>query len=554
MRILLLFSAFVGIIIIPTKAREVHVSSIVRQKVGNKIYLYESSSYRNADGKPRNKRVPIGKIDPSTNKPIYKAEYLIRMAAAGKKLEENTPIKAFTEDAIRQSSVLEFGAQYLFSNIGQNIGLLDALTKALPSIYQEIFMLACFLVASGDPFIYCEEWLSKTAHPEISSLSSQRISELLQRVTPEEREAFYQSWCTLRSEQEYLALDITSTSSYSTGIQDVEWGYNRDNEHLPQINLCMLMGETSRLPVYQVPYSGSLKDVSTLETTLSKMSALSTQLNTLVVMDKGFFSTRNVNAMLNSPEPTRFVIAMPFTSKFAQKMVESERKDIDCLDKTLVIGEQSLRAITKKRAWDKEHQLYTHVYYDAMKAAKCREELYAYVATLKEQAEADPVVAQNDAESQKYLIIRKSELAPTGYTINLREEVVAQNLKHAGWLVVLSNDVVDAKKALMIYRQKDVVEKGFWRLKTQLDLGRLRVHRDDSMQNKLFIGFIALILMSYIHTVMLDKALYKNMTMKKMIMSLSKLKIQNINGTRILFPLTKEQKIIYEAFSVKVPV
>ena len=130
---------------------------------------------------------------------------------------------------------------------------------------------------------------------------------------------------------------------------------------------------------------------------------------------------------------------------------------------------------------------------------------------------------------------------------------MAKSLRHAGWLVVLSNDVADAKQALMIYRQKDVVEKGFWRLKTQLDLGRLRVHRDDSMQNKLFIGFIALILMSHIHTVMLDKALYKNMTMKKMMMTLSKLKIQNINGSSILFPLTKEQKIIYEAFSINDP-
>ena len=530
------------------------MSSIVRQTVGNKIYLYESTSYRNVEGKPRNKRVPIGKIDPSTNQPIYKAEYLDRMVESGAQFAEVAPLKTFTLNEIRQSSVLEFGAQYLFRNIAQNIGLLDALQKALPNTHQEIFMLACFLVTSGDPFLYCEEWLSKTAHPEISSLSSQRISDLLQIITPEEREAFYQTWCALRAEQEYLALDITSTSSYSTGIQDVEWGYNRDNEHLPQINLCMLMGETSRLPIYQVPYSGSLKDVSTLETTLLKMDAISAKKKTLIVMDKGFFSTRNVNAMLNRPEPTRFIIAMPFTSKFAQGMVDSERKDIDCLDKTLVIGEQSLRAVTKKRAWNKDHKLYTHVYYDAMKGAKIREELYAYVASLREQAEADPVVAQTDSESQKYLIIRKSEHAPTGYTINIREELVAQKLKNAGWLVVLSNDVVDAKRALVIYRQKDVVEKGFWRLKTQLDLGRLRVHRDDSMQNKLFIGFIALILMSYLHTVMSDKALYKKMTIKKMLMTLSKLKTQNINGSRILFPLTKEQKIIYNAFSVIEPV
>ena len=91
-------------------------------------------------------------------------------------------------------------------------------------------------------------------------------------------------------------------------------------------------------------------------------------------------------------------------------------------------------------------------------------------------------------------------------------------------------------------------------MKTQLDLGRLRVHRDDSMQNKIFIGFIALILMSYIHTVMLDQGLYKNMTIKKMIMTLAKLKVQYINDQSILFPLTKEQKMIYKAFAIKQPV
>jgi hypothetical protein len=54
--------------------------------------------------------------------------------------------------------------------------------------------------------------------------------------------------------------------------------------------------------------------------------------------DINSFSTRNVNAMLSRPEPTRFIIAMPFTSKFAQQMVDSERKNIDCLDNMLVIG------------------------------------------------------------------------------------------------------------------------------------------------------------------------------------------------------------------------
>ncbi len=147
----------------------------MRQKVGDKIYLYESVSYRNEDGKPRNKRVSIGKIDPSTNKPIYKANYLARMVGSSVQFDKSAPIKTFTVDEIRQSSILEFGAQSLFKNIAQNIGLLDAIQTSFPNSHQEIFMLACFLVISGDPFLYCEEWLSKTTHPKISSLSSQLI-------------------------------------------------------------------------------------------------------------------------------------------------------------------------------------------------------------------------------------------------------------------------------------------------------------------------------------------------------------------------------------------
>lgn len=530
------------------------MSSIIRQKVGDKTYLYESVSYRNAEGKPRNKRVPIGKIDPSTGQPVYKPEYLARMAASGAIAEMAASIQTFTSEDIRRSSVLEFGAMYLLQNIAQQIGLLSALQSALPKHHQEIFTLACYLVSSGDPFLYCEEWLSKTSCLDVGSLSSQRISELLQAITSDQREAFYQAWCKQRSEQEYLALDITSTSSYSELIQDVEWGYNRDKEQLPQINICMLMGETSRLPIYQVLYSGSLKDVSTLETTLSKMDAISGGKPTLTVMDKGFFSTRNVNAMLNRVLPVQFVIAVPFTSSFAKKMVSSERKDIDRLQHTLVIGEDSLRAVTKERVWNENHRLHTHVYYHAMQALKLREELYAHVTVLKERAEAHPLAALKDEESGKYLIIRKSENTLSGYTVNIREEVVDKELETAGWLVVLSNDVSDAKEALSIYRQKDVVEKGFLRLKTQLDLGRLRVHRDDSMQNKVFIGFIALILMSHMHKVMLDQRLYKKMTMKKLLLLLSKLRVQHINDQRILFPLTKEQKAIYKAFSVKEPV
>jgi len=529
------------------------LSSIVRQKVGKHVYLYESVSYRNAEGKPRNKRVPIGKIDAKTGQPIYNGVYLARMAEQGTPIPLPVVPPTFTVADIQHSCVKEFGAMYLLERMAEQIELTQALTEAFPLRHPEIFMLACYLVASGDPFLYCEDWLSRTEVAAVGSLSSQRISELLAAITFEERERFYQLWCKRRSEREYLALDITSASSYSSLIEEVEWGYNRDQEQLPQINICMLVGEASRLPIYQVIYSGSLKDVSTLHTTLDKLAAISQGKPTLAVMDKGFYSAKNVNAMLKGKGAVRFVISVPFTASFAKKLVHSERKDIDQLQHTIVVGGESIRAVTKRRSWSSTAEVYAHVYYNAMKAARLREELYAHVTALKEQAQANPAKAQQDEACVKYLIIRKSETSEFGYTINVREDVVAQALETAGWLVIISNDVADAKEALTIYRHKDVVEKGFLQLKNRLDLDRLRVHQEDRMHNKVFVGFLALILMSQLHRVMLDKQLYKRMTMKKMLLSLAKLRVQHINGERILFPLTKEQKEIYTAFRVKEP-
>lgn len=528
------------------------MTSIVKLKSGDKIYLYESFSFRNAEGKPRNKRVMIGKIDPVSGNPIYKSNYLERMAENGTPIEISPTNPVFSVNDVRNSTVKEYGAYYLLNQIAESTGLLDSLQQAMPKYWQELFMLACYLVSSGEPFLYCESWISETESLPVGSMSSQRISELLSDLTINEREAFYQAWCQLRSEQEYLALDITSISSYSELIDDVEWGYNRDHEALPQINLCMLMGEKSKLPIYQAIYSGSLKDVSTLKTTLAKIDALSGGKPLLLVMDKGFFSMKNINDLLGTNQ-LRFVMAVPFLTNFAKDQVENEKKEIDCVENTLVIGSNSIRAVTKNGVWIEDQPIYVHTFYNVLKAMKIREDLYAHVVLLKELAQKNPTDEKLKDEFEKYLFIELSEESPQEYEVTLNKNAINVELQHAGWMVLISNDIANKKDALLIYHQKDVVEKGFLRLKKSLDLGRLRVHRENSMQNKTFVGFLALILLSQIHNVMLDQNLYRTMTMKKLLMTISKLRVQYINGVRILFPLTKQQKLIFKAFGVDLP-
>ena len=138
------------------------------------------------------------------------------------------------------------------------------------------------------------------------------------------------------------------------------------------------------------------------------------------------------------------------------------------------------------------------------------------------------------------------------YKIN--HKAVEKELETAGYLVLITNRIKNAEEALGWYRAKDVVEKGFLKLKNAVDLGRLRVHSQESMQNKIFIGFIALVLLSHINKVMVDKKMYRNMAMKDLFLILKKLRIQRIAGEEILFPVTAEQRKIFTSFSVKTPV
>jgi transposase len=524
------------------------VSCIIESKSGGHVYLYESESYRDKEGKVKNKRRIVGKIDSKTGERIFKPWYIEEkgISALGESAQTQ---QIYSYNDVKSSTVKEYGSFYLLNSIANQIGLIEIMTKLFPKTWNELMNLAFYMVASGEPAMYCEDWLYKSECLISRTLSSQRISELVASITAEDRMNFYEAWGEYRCENEYIALDITSVSTYSEQINDAEWGYNRDKEKLPQINICMLVGEKSRLPIMQVVYSGSLKDVSTLKSTLEMASSLSLN-NISLVMDKGFSSTKNINQML-ADVSMRFLMAIPFTLGFAKKQVTSECKDIDRIENTIIVGQDVLRGVTKKRSWNTEKAVYAHIYLDTDTALRAKNKLYAKVRTIIECVKEEPDKYTDHADAKKYLIIRKSDKNDNGCTINVRTELIEEELSHSGWLVLMSNHIKNAPEAIRLYRDKDIVEKSFQSLKNCLDFARLRVHSDNSMQNKIFIGFIALIITAHIHKKMHEYKFYEQWTMKKMIKILERLKIHYIKDDKIISPLTKEHKEIFRAFEIK---
>ena len=54
----------------------------------------------------------------------------------------------------------------------------------------------------------------------------------------------------------------------------MRYGYNRDGDRLPQVNLALLFGQKSGRPAYYRRMPGKISDVATLRTTIKSLDFL----------------------------------------------------------------------------------------------------------------------------------------------------------------------------------------------------------------------------------------------------------------------------------------
>jgi len=134
-----------------------------------------------------------------------------------------------------------------------------------------------------------------------------------------------------------------------------------------------------------------------------------------------------------------------------------------------------------------------------------------------------------------------------GMKVTYNQEAVSQHInRYAGFQALLSDRTKDPVKALQVYRDKDVVEKCFDDLKNQLDMKRLRMHGSKATDGRLFIQFIALILMSALRKEMRTSSLIKYYTVRELLKEMGTLTKITYSGKYgyVLTEVTKSQQKI----------
>jgi transposase len=500
------------------------------------VYVYESVSYWDKEKKqPRNKRVCVGKIDPATKKLI-----------PSKRL---SPEQAIVRDPVVTASAQIVGPSIVLNALTHQTGLTSMLKICFPELYQQILTMAYYLVVQGGPLSHCGIWCKSHAPELQESLTSQRISGILRSINNDQIQSFFKQWMLKVLGNDYLCYDITSVSSYSELNEYIKYGYNRDEEKLPQLNLSVLFAQKGHFPVYFQRFPGNIADVTTLHNLLKTVKALGIK-RLQYVMDKGFYSKKNVDELLLSRN--KFILSVPLNNKWVQHAIDDVYELIHGPEGYRKIDDEALYVHSRLYRWGKEkRRCYLHLYYKAHVRAAAIDRFNEELLQYKEELESGKQIAEHQKAYDTFFVIKTTR--KRGSKISYNAQGVSEYInRYAGFQALLTSSNKDAVDSLQIYRNKDVVEKCFDDLKNQLDMKRLRMHSSATTDGRLFIQFIALICMSALRKEMRRTKLIERYTVRELLQEMETLMKVKYTGKygHILTELTKQQREVLKTLNI----
>lgn len=518
-------------------------------------YAYQSVSYWDKEKhQSRSKRTLIGRVDKETG------EVLPTDGRGRKSNEHAVPAKRGPVPSTETARYF-FGATHLLDAIGEKIGITEDLKQCFPNIYKQILSIAYYLILEdSNPLFRFEKWNRLHKHPYGKNIPSQRSSELFASVTEAQKEQFFRLQGKRRTEKEYWAYDITSISSHSELLRQVQYGKNKENDHLPQLNLAMVFGETSNLPFYYRKLAGNIPDSKTIKKLLEDLDVLGFS-KVKLVMDRGFYSEDNINGLYK--DHLKFLMSAKMSLNFIRNELDplyDGFRNFNHFSEKYQLYTHSVQAewiYKQQRPYkgdviEEARRIYIHYYYNIDKAAEDEKSFDQNLIELRRELESGKRIPGHESLYKKYFDTKTTP--KRGTRASVKEDAVKLSKRYFGFFALITNEAMDSITALEIYRNKDVVEKAFGNLKDRLNMRRTLVSSEQSLDGKLFVEFVALIYLSYIKKQMQEKDLFKNYTLQGVLDKLDVIECFEQPGQDLhVGEILEKQRALYEDLGVAPP-
>jgi transposase len=312
------------------------------------------------------------------------------------------------------------------------------------------------------------------------------------------------------------------------------------------------------MPFYFRRIPGNISDVSTVKKLIADMPYLSAG-KVRIACDRGFYSAKNINAMMEAH--MKFLIGTKCSLKLVSGALAANKEDLHNWrnydkDKAVfglkVPVEWDFKAEhPRKGTLDKaKKRVYLHLYYSPERAALEEGELAALLKALSAELEADNRIEGHSALYDTYF---KRE---RGGVWAGRMDAISEARSHYGYFCLLTNDAtLTPTRALEIYRNKDGVEKAFCDVKGRLDFRTPKVSSELTLNGKLLVVFISLMIVSWLKRQMALSGLTEKWTLQGLIDEVDTIERYERTGQRPrILEVTKKQREIFEALGIEPPI
>jgi hypothetical protein len=369
-----------------------------------------------------------------------------------------------------------------------------------------------------------ERWIATTVLPQLIGLGADTFTKdaflrALDYVCADDRsinsisdltakldEALYQKWRKDNplppGEKETLAYDLTTVLFFGVSCPLAELGYNPDRIRRKQANIAMLVSKRDCYPIMHFVFNGDRHSSSTVRNLISSLKKAPIEPGTLI-WDRGNVSRKHVEEIVSSG--WKIICGVPKTYKKAKELIL--KTDIPTWPETLVRSSKAghIYAIkTDESMFGMDDMAIVYSNRErAVRDADMRNEALVVIGK-----DLDELSLIGDGWSEKRLHDRmkaiigshsdcvSASVSRKGSGKRIAWRYKKQELKEAQradgkWLILCTDQSLNAHQVVNMYLEKDFIEKVFRVLKSHEEIEPVRHRLEQRVRAYIFLCMLA---------------------------------------------------------------
>lgn len=496
-------------------------------------------------------RVTIGVLDENDNTKMHPNENF-KIYFPDVKIEKE-------DEESNRSQCLRVGAYSLIKNMFNETKLNDIINPLFKDKGGLIKDLVSYeIIEESNVMQHFEDY--EYNHPLFNEnmhiYSDSSVSDLLSKnITPDDINTFINAWTKINKSKGkvYISYDSTNSNCQAMDIDLCEMGHAKLNPTKPIVNLSIAFDEDNKIPLFYELYSGSIPDISCIETMINKAKGFGFN-DACFILDRGYFSKNNIRNIVK--QGYDFLIAARNKEGFIDDLISECDLSFKSNRKNRVNNQNIYGTSYKKKLFGLNDEVYVHVFFNAGKYPSILQNVENDIAMHAERL--NKLLFQKLDEDYKdpyhELIIDKDNKL---IAFRENEKVIEDIEKYLGYFVLITSEKMTYAEAFNKYSGRDQSEKLFKSGKSFLGGDAYRVHTKQSLESKTLITFIALIIRNAIYNKLMSEKYLINepdnniFSVPEAIKQLEKVEMIKYNDTyRLSSALSRNQKKLLKAFNM----